>query len=833
MTETFNYQTIHLASTLKKIKSENKEVFMAGDFNYDLLKFSNSQHIDDFISNMYSHFIQPCILEPTRIVDGNKPSLVDNIFTNAISKNIISGNLLNKISDHMPSFIFALKLSTPQSRERRRKRDTRNLDEEKYKRDLDNIDICTTLTQTDDIDLIFEDYQNKFVGVIDRHAPFKYQSRKEVRWRQKPWITKGLQASIKLKNIYYAKYIRTKNNHWYKCYKHYANALKRLTFASKVKYYKNYFTHNAHNSRKVWQGINEILRKNKKMPTEEIFLNEDGLIITDQRRVASSFNRFFTNVADNLLSDIGETNSKYQDYLKNPNEHSIFLREVDFGEVYKIVTDLDITKSGDIYGISPRFLQLGASEMSKNLTAIFNKSLSLGKFPEKLKIAQVIPIFKSGSRQDPGNYRPISLLPIIGKVFEKIVHARVYSFLIAKGILDPNQYGFQCGKSPELAFLDLHSKIINAYENKLNSCSIFLDFAKAFDTVNHEILLHKLYHYGIRGSLHDWFKSYLSNRQQCVRVGEHVSEFATVRHGVPQGSILGPLLFLLYINDITQSTPKLQFLLFADDTSIFLAKNDLPSLEKTLNEELEHVSNWLKANKLSLNIKKSNILIFRHKNVKQTDKINIKMDGNNIDEKESAKYLGLYFDNKLTFKRHVDHLLAKLKKGNAILAKLRYFVPKEGIRSVYFAHIQSHLNYGSVTWGSASKYHIDKIVSLQKKSIKIMNFIKKRDHYESPFKKNNILPFGSLRSLSMSKIIWQLRNKIVSFAHNILEQNGVLSSDRDNTKYLVPFRNTLYARRSLFYAGILSWNKLPTKTKECSFISSFKGKCKEFLLNKL
>ena len=304
---------------------------------------------------------------------------------------------------------------------------------------------------------------------------------------------------------------------------------------------------------KIWQGINEILRKNKKMPSEEIFLNEDGLVITDPKRVANSFNRFFTNVADNLVSKIDKTNSKYQDFLKNPNEHSIFLKEVDFGEVYKIVANLDTTKSGDIYGITPKFLQLGANELSTNLTLIFNKSLSLGAFPDQLKIAKVIPVYKADSKQEHGNYRPISLLPIIGKIFEKIVYNRVYSFIVSQKILVPNQYGFQCGKATEHAFLDLQSRIINAYENKLNSCSIFLDFAKAFDTVNHEILLHKLYHYGIRGSLHNWFKSYLSNRQQCVQVNGHISEFSTVRHGVPQGSILGPLLFLLYINDITHS----------------------------------------------------------------------------------------------------------------------------------------------------------------------------------------------------------------------------------------------------------------------------------------
>lgn len=472
--------------------------------------------------------------------------------------------------------------------------------------------------------------------------------------------------------------------------------------------------------------------------------------------------------------------------------------------------------------------------MSHNLAKIFEISIILGQFPSKLKVAMVIPIHKGDSKQTTGNYRPISLLPIIGKVFERIVYNRVYSFITEKNIIVCNQFGFQKGKSTEQAFLELQTKIINAYENKQNSCSIFLDFAKAFDTVNHKILLSKLYHYGIRGSVHQWFESYLTNRQQCVQVNGQRSEFLTVRHGVPQGSILGPLLFLLYINDIIQASKKIEFLLFADDTSIFLADKDLKKMEKTLNEELINVSNWLKANKLSLNVKKSNVLLFRPKNEskKKQATIDLKIDGAAIEEKQSAKYLGLYFDNKMTFKEHVNHIITKLKKGNGILAKLRYFVPEEVIRNVYFAHIESHLNYGSLTWGTTGKYNIDKITALQKKAIKIIKFVKTREHIELPFKTNKFLPFDRLRAFAMTKFIWKTTNNTIDCRH-LLEQNQVTESERDNQKFLIPYRNTLIAKNSVFYTGIIEWNKIPDNIKSSTSFSSFNKSCKEHMISKL
>ena len=334
-------------------------------------------------------------------------------------------------------------------------------------------------------------------------------------------------------------------------------------------------------------------------------MSENGSIETDQTRVAMKFNKYYTNVASQLLNDLGKANTKYQDYLKNPNESTLFLKETDHGEILKLLSSLDTSKAGDIYSITPKLLKCAKFELVENLTKMFNKSLKLGIFPDPLKLAKVIPIHKDGSRLVVSNYRPISLLPILGKIFERIIYTRLYGFVEKYKIITNNQYGFQRNKSTEHALIDIHEKILHAIENKETPCCVFLDFAKAFDTVNHQILLRKLEHYGIRGLGNKLLQSYLTNRQQCVSVAGSNSKLKNIEHGVPQGSILGPLLFLIYINDICESSSKLSFFLFADDTTLFYSHKDTKVIKETFNRELITISDWLKANKLSLNVKKN------------------------------------------------------------------------------------------------------------------------------------------------------------------------------------------------------------------------------------
>ena len=335
---------------------------------------------------------------------------------------------------------------------------------------------------------------------------------------------------------------------------------------------------------------------------------------------------------------------------------------------------------------------------------IFNLSISKGIFPDKLKIAKVTPIFKSGDSTVLTNYRPISVLPCFSKILERIMYNRLQKHLSENNLLFERQFGFQSSKSTEHAILELSDEILNSFEKNNFTVGVFIDLSKAFDTVNHDVLIKKLSYYGINTNNLAWFSSYLRNRQQYISADGVCTESQNITCGVPQGSILGPLLFLIYVNDLNKASKILQPIMFADDTNLFYSHRNIKTLFYTVNKELEHINEWFKSNKLSLNVRKTNYIFFHKKRKK--DDIPLKLpelliNNNRIDRVNSTKFLGIILNEHLSWENHINIIENKISKNSGLVYKAQHLLSKANLLSLYYSFIHCYLNYGNIAWASS------------------------------------------------------------------------------------------------------------------------------------
>ena len=817
--------TEKLSETLDRIKRENKKIFIVGDFNYDLLNHEYNDNISNFLNMMLENSLQPCIIEPTRIVPSCKPSLVDNIFSNSVEA-VISGNLYQTVSDHMPNFVIYDKSQQPKTKKFIKRRSTKNTDIPAFQNDLLQL-ILYKIVNIDNFEEASDHTHKTTLHILNKHFSLEILTKKEIELESKPWITKGILTSSKIKNRTFKLFKKTGKQEDYQKFKTYRNLINKLKRRSMILYYKNYFQEHMNNAKKSWTGINTILHRNSKTRMSDIFLNSNGNLFTDQKTVSKMFNNYYINVAGNLESKIPKPKTKFQDYLRNPNEHSIYLKETTPAEVNKLTCSLDANKAPDLFGISVKIVKMGGYVMDNIISHLFNMSIDHGKFPSFLQNAKVIPCHKDDSRLEMSNYRPISLLPTISKIFEKLMYARLIEFIKKHNILYEHQFGFQSGMSTEYAVNALLNNIVNTLENKEYGVCILLDFAKAFDTVNHEILLKKLEHYGIRGVAQQWLRSYLSGRMQCTEVGDTQSELEIIRWGVPQGSVLGPLLFLIYINDIVNSSEIFKFILFADDTSLYYSCKNVKTIENIINLELNKISEWLSANRLSLNVGKSKLLYFTNNDRKKLQDINIKINDQILAEASSAKYLGVYIDNKLQWNTHISNIKLRLSKGVSILAKIRHFVPKSVLRSLYFTFVNAHIDYNLLNWGIAPLANIEMISRKTRKAIRLISF-KPYDEESIPlFKLHSILPLEETFLLKQAKFMWKLQNELLPPS---LTRNFNLNSRNQLT---ISHNRLEHSAKHITYAGPRLWSAIPADIQNKLTPKSFSNSMKNFLLANL
>ena len=443
---------------------------------------------------------------------------------------------------------------------------------------------------------------------------------------------------------------------------------------------------------------------------------------------------------------------------------------------------------------------------------IIYDSFHTGNFPSSLKIAKVTPIHKSGDKNQLSNFRPISILPLLSKIIEKLVFKQVLNFLEKYNLLHNNQYGFRPNRSTTQAILDNLHFIYDSLDSNHTVISLFLDFSKAFDCIDHKILLSKLHFYGFRGIANAWFESYLSGRYQLVSINNINSDLKLVTHGVPQGSILGPLLFLLFINDFPDSNTFFKFTLFADDSSLLckFSHNDSFSIHQIITNQLEPVSNWLISNKIKVNSEKCKFITFRYKN-KPIDIPPIPFGNGSISQDSNIKFLGLILNQNLTFSQHIYSIQTKLSKSVGLLFKLNKFLPASTLKLMYDSLIKPYLTYAIEAWYSAPKYLTDKVLILQKKSIRAINSLPYNEHTSKYFKEMKILKLPDLYRENLVTYFFNTVNKNANLnISQFIEHNQNIHQypTRNRTNIHLPLFRKTHTQAGFLYRGIKAWNEL-------------------------
>ena len=405
---------------------------------------------------------------------------------------------------------------------------------------------------------------------------------------------------------------------------------------------------------------------------------------------------------------------------------------------------------------------------------IFNTCLIQGIFPDKLKIAKVIPIYKNkGDRDSPSNYRPISLLPVMSKIFERLLHSQLYAYFEDHFLFNHSQYGFRKNRSTEMATLEAKEYILRQMEENIYTCGLFCDLTKAFDTIDHKILIEKLKDYGVISTSLKLLENYLANRHQCVTIHNSNSDLLEISRGVPQGSILGPLLFLAYVNDFVNIDQSLKCVLFADDSNVFLSDKSLSNLTVRLQDFLDRLSRWCSANVLFLNPNKTVFVLFRAKNKRQNINIDVYYEGCKINQTQEIKFLGVWFDEQLTWQKHIETLATKLRKVCGLIGRYRYIFPFKVKKIIYYSLFLSNVQYCCLVYTTATSTHLKSIYNLQKRFIRIMFNL---DAYSSTSDYFDRHRFVSIFNISAHKIMQIFSQNRMLHYRNFLCSLGCLEN---------------------------------------------------------
>ena len=818
---------------LTDLNNCNKDAYIFLDSNINLLNSDNNQHATNYMTTITNSGFILTNYRASRMQNGSS-SLIDHILSNNKATSITSGTIICDISDHFITFLQPniQKNKSKPSIIKKRNYSKDNL--AKFKLDLYNTN-WDVVTNCNEVNSSYDKFWEIYTLTHDTNFPLTTTKFNKNLHRISDFMTQGLLISRKNKlNLHKIALTDNVPFNWQQ-YKTYRNMYNKIVRASKAIHISTKINANAKNPKKTWDILREITTgKPEQNKIEKIVVN--GETICEPNKMAEEFNNFFTMAGKKVAESVEPIHKLPTEYIPDANPTLLKFENISEHTIVDIISEMESKSSMDAMGVNMKTLKLIKYQIAKPLSHIFNLSATTGVFPAKLKISKTIPIYKAGDHSSCDNYRPISLLSSISKILEKIIAKALVNHLEDNNLLDENQFGFLRNRSTIHNILKLTNKVAHDLNDKKFVVGIFLDLKKAFDTVSHDILLKKLQKLGIKDTPLKWFTDYLTDRYQYTDISGSKSTKKLIDISVMQGSILGPILFLCFINDLHLATVLLT-LLFADDTVCIDSDTDLPSLINRVNEEIQKIANWFRANRMAVNVSKTKYIIFRPRGVK----INLDLENNGVvynsneiglpedpqkilklgriwndnpDKKERTyKFLGLLLDEYLSFDAHCETLCTKLARSNFIISRVKNILPTSTLKTLYYSLIHPHLLYGLPIYSCTTQKNISKVFRMQKKAIRTITKSKYNAPTSQLFSQLKILPLEHLITLNKGILIHSIYYKTSPSAlHGIWltnEQRGINRDLRDAHQLYLPLARTDHVKRLPYFSYPKTWNDLP------------------------
>lgn len=796
------------------VKFQNSIIL--GDFNINLLN-KNSNEVKDYtnmlLSNGFIVLNKISTEYSTRIAKTSK-TIIDHAITDVVRSEYLLYIQNTSLSDHQSLFL-SMKQKPILDYKTNHKVVLNYINIEK---DViwNNLSSCNS----------FNDIVKGFSNLITNNTKKIIQKNKI---KKHEWMTDEILLKMKIRDSYFKfrkKYYNDPRIN--KLYNDCNTEVKRLVIQAKIRFYSEYITKNFGNGQKLWKLYKKVMfNKNTNNQCIKFIKHNDKNLTTDFE-IAQCINNYFINVTKEVNCPSDAIDYQYMDMFTRVVNNDFDLSPTSLEEVKLAIINLKPAAATGFDHISSKFIKRYSDRLAPVLVKFINNSFATCTFPVSLKTAIVTPIFKNGDAAKISNYRPISILPSFSKIFEIIIKQRLGTFLTKNEFLHKEQFGFEKNSNTTAACLSLTHFITNKIDEGNYVACVFLDFQKAFDCVDHEILLYKMKKMNFNSNQIAFFKSYLHNRDQIVRINETLSQPKTILKGVPQGSILGPDLFKIYINDISFLNLKGSIQLYADDAVLKYSSKSELGLKNDINKDLESIEEWLHKHHLLLNIKKTKILIFDNKKLTN---INFYFNNQIVEVVKSFNYLGLIVDSKMKWFEHIDHIIKKISPYIFILKRLRKYFDKSTLYIIYASYILSNIVYLNPIWSKAPQYSLNKLNIMHKKAIKIIN--------NYPYMYPTSLLYDH-KYMSFSNIcIYEYYMTAFKIINNLIKHHFILNqmfhvhnhNTRNKSNYYLTLFKTNNQNNNCLYNCLKLFNDLPTELKNIDNVVCFKKEIKKYVIS--